>query len=136
MSTAPRFSLHHLVLVVIGGVAGTAARAALMLPDAGEWSALVVPAINVVGAFLLGLVTGHARRFASSERAVRFRMLLGAGALGGFTTYSAFAVQSVALDTATIAVATLVVGTLAGWAGLVLGRPRIRSAPSAEDPAR
>src|SRR5699024_1022719 len=80
-------------LVFVGGASGTAAREAaglLMAPTLGEVP--VTLAVNVVGAFLLGLLlqafgTGTTGR----------RLLIGTGFLGGFTTYSALAVQTVAL---------------------------------------
>jgi len=114
----------HAGLVAIGGTLGAALRAALLLIEAPAWQVYAVPVINVVGAFLLGVVTGYAMRFASTARATRFRLFLGAGATGGFTTYSTFAVQAVSVDTVWITLATIVVGTLAGWIGLLAARPR------------
>lgn len=80
------------LLVAVGGVAGALARAAVgaLLPhEPGDWawSTLLV---NAVGAALLTALL--ARR--PQERQ---RLLLGTGALGGFTTFSGFAVDAVLL---------------------------------------
>ena len=95
MTSARWFSPTALVLVVLGGALGVGARAALTVPPAtADAHPLLVPgitlAVNVVGSFLLGLLLG-----ALGERMPRLRAFLGTGLLGGFTTYSAFAVQVV-----------------------------------------
>jgi CrcB protein len=114
-------------LVVLGGSLGAAARAAFVLPE-GTDAALPSPqtitlVINVAGSFLLGLVVG---RLGSGSP--RLRAFLGTGLLGGFTTYSAFAVQVVRLADGDapialiLAFASLLLGVGAAFAGLVLGR--------------
>jgi len=122
-----RFSWVTLALVVLGGVLGVAVRAAFVLPWGSGTHPLVVPAItlliNVVGSFLIGLVAGRL-----DTRRPRLRAFLGTGVLGGFTTYSAFAVQTVQLFGAAPVVGLLLaaVSVLGGVAaaawGLVLGR--------------
>ena len=108
-------------------------RAALLLPEGALWHSIAVPIINITGAFILGVIVGFSTRFASSKRAERYRLLLGAGAMGGFTTYSSFAVQSVAPETIWMTLATVIVGTLAAWVGLIVGRPRIHKTVDASD---
>src|SRR5699024_8501218 len=94
-----------MALVFVGGAAGTAVREAaglLMAPTLGEVP--VTLAVNVVGAFLLGALLHFPNRRTSADGQ---RLLIGTGFLGGFTTYSALAVQTVALaadDTAAWAV--------------------------------
>jgi CrcB protein len=101
-----------LLLVALGGVVGSLARYGLTdaFPDLATTFA-----INVAGAFLLGaLVTRRPAEHWS-------RPLLGSGFLGGFTTMSALAVQTVdaSLTTATVYLAgTVVVGIGAAAAGL------------------
>lgn len=74
--------------------------------------------VNLAGSFLLGLCVGlgvHGDRLA----------LLGAGFCGGFTTYSAFAVQTRRLGPrrgATYAVTTVGVSLAACAAGFLLGQ--------------
>ena len=134
MTARHRLSWGSLLTVMVGGAAGVCARAAITLPVAGLGDALLVPgvtlAINVVGAFLLGLLIG---RLGDRRRGIR--LFLGTGVLGGFTTYSAFAVDAVGLFTAAPVVGlvliliTLAGGTLAAVAGVRLGAPRSARAP-------
>lgn len=122
--------LFRLGLVVAGGVVGTAARLGLGLAlpapagsglGAVPWATLIA---NVAGAFLLGVL---AARLPGSHAV---RVLLGTGALGGFTTYSAFAVGTVTLWhaqpwlAAGYAVGSLALGIGAAALGLDLARPR------------
>ena len=81
----------------VGGSLGTAARLALGLAlpavSAVAWYMVIA---NVVGAFLLGvLLTVLAGT--SRSRAAEWRLLLGTGVLGGFTTYSTLAADSALL---------------------------------------
>lgn len=130
-----------LVLVGLGGAAGSAARAGvvLALPTAPLAATLLV---NVVGAGVLGLVVAALDGAGVSRRRARARLLLGTGFCGGFTTYSAVAVQTAELlrgaepGTAVgYALVTLLLGAVATLLGLVLGgllqRGAAASGPSA-----
>lgn len=118
-------TLRRLLLVMLGGMLGTAGRlaVALVVPDAGGLP-LATMTVNVFGALLIGILA--ARRPSSSDA----RVFLGTGILGGFTTYSAFAVGTVELwaDAPFLAflyaVLTLALGLAAGALGLRLGRRR------------
>jgi len=116
-------------LVALGGAAGTAARVAITLavPSVGAF-AVATFAINVVGAFLLGmLLEVLARRGPDAGRLRSIRLLLGTGFLGGFTTYSALATDTAMLtggDTGTAlaySLGTLLIGGVATWAGILIG---------------
>lgn len=119
-----------LALVAVGGAVGTAARAALELgiPSAGGLP-LDVLLINVVGSFLLGLLTARlVRRGPDDDRRRRLRLLLGTGFCGGFTTYSTLAVGVAELLRAGTtgpgvgyAVGSVLLGGAAAWAGLAAG---------------
>ncbi|WAC67292.1 CrcB family protein [Agrococcus sp. SL85] len=114
--------------VLVGGMLGTAARAALDAAIADWWSLLL---INVSGSLLLGASTA-----ALAAAPAWLRHGVGAGVLGGFTTFSAVAIASVAAGASSGGVAMLVpalpgiaiaLGQLAAclaaaWAGLTLGR--------------
>lgn len=118
-------TLRRLLLVAIGGMLGTAARLGigLLVPDAGGFPVATLIA-NVVGALLIGLLA--ARLPGSSDR----RVFLGTGILGGFTTYSAFAVGTIGLWSqapllaASYAALTIVLGVAAAVAGMRIGRRR------------
>lgn len=84
-------------------------------------------AINVTGCLLLGiLVVVLAERFPPNRYA---RPFLGTGILGGYTTFSTYAVETVLLlkdhyiDRAVAyALASVVTGLAAAWLGIVIGR--------------
>ena len=109
-------------VVVAGGMIGVALRELLLLPFAGDAGGLVVPVatmgVNVVGSFLLGVVVGYL-----GDRRPLTRGFFGTGVLGGFTTYSAFAVQTAGLLTASpaIGIALAVISVLLGLRAAVLG---------------
>lgn len=81
-------------LVGIGGFAGAVARwsVTLALPEAFPWGTL---AVNVAGSFLLGALVADGR-FGESLPA-GLRLAVATGFLSSFTTYSTFAVDTVAL---------------------------------------
>ena len=118
-----------LVVVALGGVVGSLGRYAvgLFLPhaaDAFPWATLTV---NVSGAFAVGLLVAFLLDRPGTHRLAR--PFLGVGVLGGWTTFSALAVEVVQLsaaDEVQVAIAyvaaTFVVGTLAVGAGTAVGQ--------------
>ena len=134
MTTSEPATLHHGVaaaLVAAGGTVGTAARAVVSraIPHLGGLPVGIL-ATNLIGAYLLGLLLEVLSRLGpDTGRRRHLRLLLGTGVLGGFTTYSALAVDTAGLiDTYRIlagagyALITVTVGGLASWAGIVTGR--------------
>lgn len=132
-----------LLLVALGGAVGSAGRAAVALALPGSPLAATL-LVNVVGAFALGALVavldgagrgraGRGRAGRRQGRLHRARLLLGTGLCGGFTTYSAVAVQAAELvrDSAMLGAAgyvllTLAAGASATVAGLALGS-RVRA---------
>ncbi|MFT4136713.1 CrcB family protein [Microbacterium sp.] len=117
-----------LAVVFAGGTAGAAAREALTLAFAtGDGIPWTILAINLSGAFLLGvLVDSLVRRGPESGGRRTLRLLLGTGLLGGYTTYSALAMDTAALlGTGAVGagigygVGTVLVGAVATWAGIL-----------------
>jgi len=117
------------LLVLAGGAAGSLGRylvGKLTLDWFGPnypWGTL---AVNLIGGFLMGLLAGTLARTGGSEHA---RVFLGVGILGGFTTFSSFALDtalmiergqwSIAL---TYALVSVIGSVLALFGGLYLVR--------------
>lgn len=88
--------MHHLFLVMLGGAVGAGARhlvgrAALALWGPGFPVGTLI--VNIVGGLAMGLLAGWLASRASGDEALRY--LLGVGVLGGFTTFSAFSLETV-----------------------------------------
>lgn len=84
----------NLILVMAGGAAGAGMRylAGQALPGARfPWATLTV---NLIGGLLMGLLAGALAKRIAGDPA---RLLLGVGVLGGFTTFSAFSLDIVAM---------------------------------------
>ncbi|MEM7705212.1 MAG: fluoride efflux transporter CrcB [Pseudomonadota bacterium] len=88
------------LLVALGSAIGGASRYGVGLwltPLAGQRWPYATLAVNVLGALLIGLVAGNAvseGRWVINEN---FRLFLMAGVLGGFTTFSAYSLQTLEL---------------------------------------
>jgi CrcB protein len=123
----------YIALVALGGAFGTAGREGLTLaiPSLGAFP-LATFAVNLTGAFLLGfLLEALTRRGPDNGGRRTLRLLLGTGFLGGFTTYSTLATDTVlvlAADNTAIALAyslgTVAVGAVASWAGIAVAAGR------------
>lgn len=139
MSRAVHLRLPYLGLALIGGTLGTAAREAitLALPPAGgiPWA---IFAVNILGAFLLGLLLDALARFGPDEgRRRRLRIMVGTGFMGGFTTYSALATDAAGLLGAgdvgiglAYGLGTMLIGGLATWAGIATATAAHKRTPS------
>lgn len=120
-----------LVAVAAGGAVGAVARwllerGTIALLDAEPIATLLV---NVIGCLLMGVLV--ARVLGGAVRWPLARPFLGAGVLGGFTTFSAYSADAVVLarDGSPIVAGAYLVGTLAAclaavWVGGRLGRVR------------
>ncbi|MCI5825973.1 MAG: CrcB family protein [Arcanobacterium sp.] len=136
--------LMNVLLVFFGGFLGALARFGIVhaVPAAVAPFPLATGIINVAGAFLLGLLTtGLLCAAINPRQRARWKAFLGSGFLGGFTTYSALAVDSVLLTQAGhsaistgYAVFSIGIGTVAAWAGLQIGARShyLRSANSSQ----
>ena len=123
--------MNKFLLVALGGAVGSMARYALggrTLRWFGPGWPYGTFAANLIGGLLMGLLVGFlAHRGGAGQD--RLRVLLGVGVLGGFTTFSAFS-----LDTALMierraygaafsyATASVVLSIVALFAGLILAR--------------
>ena len=86
-----------LLLVMAGGAIGAGARHLIgraMLTVLGPGFPWWTLSINVTGGLLMGLLAGALLRFSLAES---WRLFLGVGVLGGFTTFSSFSLEAVTL---------------------------------------
>ena len=126
--------LQHSLLVALGGGTGAwlrhtvgrviLARLGPNLATAFPWSTLTC---NVLGSFAMGLLAGWLARHGHGGE--NWRLLLGVGLLGGFTTFSAFSLEfALLVERGTMAHAALyaaisMAGAIAGlFAGLAIMR--------------
>ena len=124
-----------IALVAIGGMAGSLARHGVeRLLGTSDGLPVGTLTVNLVGAFALGvLLEALATRGSDVGHRRAARLLVGTGFLGGFTTYSALAVETDALlRDGKVALAlvyvltTVVVGLLASFAGVLCARTAAR----------
>ena len=131
--------VNFVILVLVGGGLGAMLREFIMLmvPNPVDGFPLDILVANVLAAFLLGLVTALHRWQVLSDDVY---MLLGAGIMGGMSTFSSFVYASVVLMHASIAsavvasvyvVVSLALGYLAIIVGDKLGSRAHRPVPAA-----
>lgn len=103
-------------LVFLGGSLGTALRALVGLTLPVGWVALPTLVVNVVGAFAIGVLY---ESLALRDGRRSWRLFLGTGVLGGFTTYSALAVAVVTHGAQgwTSGLVSVIAGLVACWIG-------------------
>jgi CrcB protein len=118
-----------LLAVAAGGALGGSARYTLLLlmPHEGPGFPWATFTENVAGSFAMGALVVLVTEVARPHRLLR--PFLGVGVLGGFTTFSTYAVDIVGLveagapGTALAYLAATLVGALAAvWAGMALTR--------------
>ena len=119
--TPPSFLVSS-VLVASGGAIGAWLRFAtgrLLGPSSFPFATLTV---NLLGSLVMGLLAGWLAR--QGDGGEHWRLLLGVGLLGGFTTFSAFSLEIVAMvQRGAFGLAGLYVlaSVLGGIAGLFIG---------------
>ena len=116
----------NILIVFLGGGVGAVCRylfgvgvVRLSNPAQGPLATFM---INVLGSFCMGLLIGALAR--TTGVSDRWRLLLGVGVLGGFTTFSSFSLEAVMMveRKAYPLAAAYIVGSVAlGVLGLVLG---------------
>jgi CrcB protein len=119
-----------ILAVAVGSAAGGVARylltEAIQVRTGGTFP-LGTLLVNIVGCFALGFIAQTVLH--ESEASPRFRALLATGVCGGFTTFSAFSLETVrmleegdVLRASSYIGASVVLGLTALWLGMVAGR--------------
>ena len=121
--------MRALLLVGLGGALGSMLRyllAMVALQDASSKFPFGTLAANVLGCFAAGALAGLAEKSAWLD--ADLRLFLFVGLLGGFTTFSAFGLETLTLlrrgDTTlafAYAAGSVLIGLAAAWLGLRLG---------------
>lgn len=101
--------------VIAGGAVGTGLRAVVAAVVPLDTFPAATLLVNLLGAYLLGHLAGS-----MPDAPPRVRAFLGVGVLGSFTTFSAIAVDVVALGHRPVLLAVYALATLVG--GLALAR--------------
>lgn len=119
-------SVQTIVAVAIGGALGSVGRFIIGVQAATLFPALRYPlgttVVNIVGCFLIGFLAEYgALRWADTPE---WRALLVVGFLGGFTTFSAFGLETVNLlrsGEITLAALSVAIQIVVGLLAVVVG---------------
>lgn len=124
----------NIALVAVGGTIGTGLRygLTLVMPPIARIPVAIFT-VNIVGAFLLGLLLETLSEFGPDHGwSRRLRLGIGTGVLGGFTTYSTLAADNVSLALASPMIAlaygvgTVIIGGIASAVGIAVARHALR----------
>ena len=116
-----KFSWSETGIVGLGGCIGSVARY-----QVNEWfpSLFGTFAVNVIGCFAIGILMYESMYFGAFSRDLR--LLLGAGTIGSFTTFSAFATEAFQAGPV-IGVLYIIANIFFGLTGVFLARNIILS---------
>jgi len=123
--------MSKLLLVVLGGGAGAAARYAVgshawrLFGTTWPYGTFIC---NVLGGLAMGLLVGFLAHRGGADQE-RLRLLFGVGVLGGFTTFSAFSLETALMieksryaQAFTYVSASVLLSVAALFAGLIVAR--------------
>ena len=123
--------MSKLLYVALGGAAGAVARYLVGMQTLRAfgpnwpWGTF---AVNIVGGFLMGALAGWLAHRGDADQE-RWRLLLGVGVLGGFTTFSAFSLEAALMierrdygQAFSYATGSVILSVAALFAGLMIAR--------------
>jgi CrcB protein len=123
--------MEKFILVAVGGATGAMARYALGVQALRLWGPgwpFGTFLANLSGGLLMGVLAGFLAHRGGADQE-RLRVLLGVGLLGGFTTFSAFSLETALMierrtygQAFTYAVASVLLSVSALFVGLLLAR--------------
>ncbi len=128
----PPSTLQASTLVALGGASGAVLRyhtGRLIGAAAGPHAVFPLGtfSINVAGSLMMGVLAGWLARHGTGGET--WRLLIGVGVLGGFTTFSAFSLESALLiergligPAALYAAGSVIAGIVGLFAGLAIAR--------------
>lgn len=116
--------MFNVFLVALGGGLGAAARygVSLSVPVRADQWPVATFTINVAGSLLIGVLGGWLAM--KGDAGEPFRLFLGVGILGGFTTFSAFSLETMRMIERNdwVGASTYSIGSvLAGLAAVAIG---------------
>jgi CrcB protein len=121
--------MFNVLLVALGGGLGAAARfgVSLAIPARGDAWPLATFLINVSGSLAIGILAGWLST--RGEAGEQWRLFLGVGVLGGFTTFSAYSLETVRmierndwLGASTYSIGSVLAGLVAVAIGMGLAK--------------
>lgn len=115
----------NILFVALGSAVGGVLRylAGMLIPAANGFPVATL-SINVVGSFMIGLLSGLIARFTSGAVHEALRLMLVVGFCGGFTTFSTFSNEALRLIESSHYLAALsyvLVSVFAGLAAVFVG---------------
>lgn len=123
--------MEKVLLVAAGGAAGAVARYALGVQALRLWGSgwpFGTFIANLSGGLLMGMLAGYLAHRGGADQE-RLRVLLGVGLLGGFTTFSAFSLETALMierrtygQAFSYAAASVLLSISALFVGLLLAR--------------
>lgn len=123
--------MEKFILVAVGGATGAMARYVLGVQALRLWGPgwpFGTFLANLSGGLLMGVLAGYLAHRGGADQE-RLRVLLGVGLLGGFTTFSAFSLETALMierrtygQAFTYAVASVLLSVSALFVGLLLAR--------------
>jgi CrcB protein len=121
--------MFNVLLVALGGGLGAAARfgVSLAIPARGDAWPLATFLINVSGSLAIGILAGWLST--RGQAGEQWRLFLGVGVLGGFTTFSAYSLETLRmierndwLGASTYSIGSVLAGLVAVAIGMGLAK--------------